>query len=165
MKLSIQIQVWCKSLVPQTQYKQQTTFNIQSRHLCSLQDDRHRLVGAGGFLVLQTIGWLFSVHPGQVWPTLWRCEPMLLMSIEYYRLDGGTFSGVTVSKLDSPSWPSSISVCCAFFATFYLIPGRISTFFSHQVGFRQICHPVPQCQGKYDWNYFTCRFQSIFFKP
>jgi len=30
------------------------------------KDDRHRLVGAGGFLVLQTIGWLFSVHPGKV---------------------------------------------------------------------------------------------------
>jgi len=28
--------------------------------------DRQRLVGAGGFLVLQFIGWIFSVHPGKV---------------------------------------------------------------------------------------------------
>ena len=30
------------------------------------QGDRQRLVGAAGFLVLQFIGWLFSVHPGKV---------------------------------------------------------------------------------------------------
>jgi len=30
------------------------------------KDDRQRLVGAAGFLVLQFIGWVFSVHPGKV---------------------------------------------------------------------------------------------------
>ena len=29
-------------------------------------DDRGRLVGAGGALVLILIGWIFSVHPGKV---------------------------------------------------------------------------------------------------
>ena len=29
-------------------------------------DDKRRLVGAGGALVLIAVGWIFSVHPGRV---------------------------------------------------------------------------------------------------